>query len=842
MRSNKKTRKIKHKKTKQRKIKHKKTKQRKTKDKKTKQRKTKAKKNRNIKKKNTNKNFFFKLKGKGGADPIHIILDGGYKYYEVEVFNRADKNSHVSGDVNVGTILKVNSEIENGFYHIIEGEFKDKFVHAAKAVDGSTQWIILNDKINPDDFTIKLTAQNAAKFFRTLSNNTIANKLRAKSLEEKAKILPKVYVPPPPSIANPIANPIKPDTNETEAQQLATTLTKTCPDSGLCLALGQQVDDIKKLFNQFDFKYADLDGIKKGESGENGFTLQIPFIRHGYTCNALLKSQIDPKNDNLFYEAFVGVYINTKVNVYPCFVETYGCYEYKEDTLYNYLKSLQRETKMDTNQIKSFKELTNVTKDMTYNIFSNNELIKKSCEKPESFCILIQYIRFASTILDEIKKNMIKDHTFEPYISPTYKPEFISYHLMQYLYQIYCPLSAMNKYEKFIHHDLNPENVLIYKPGKKNKDDDLEYTYITMKYHYEKDMIIFNTFGIVKIIDYGGCEIPESQTKLTVYREEKKCNNILQKLEKKFNANNSTNEYIQQLYRNNLYLINRIAPNILGLDYKNQTGTQIKTVQEMHEALKKYIQGNAEFKQLNTSLFAGKTCLGTMDVWVDGKQKMKYTPTKTQTIPSPVPTTISNPIKADINEDPDKLLATTMTNIPPYMKRINFIEENLKKNDFKINIEITENNYKKYNYTSLKDLKNQNSIEDIKDIKLTFTKQNCVGTIYAGVFYPTNIYISYLDVNKICRQNGISYLLIIYLMDLSRKVFNTDSYDILLQDVSERSVNAGYVGSETNLYTSIGFSIDTQKHQNRNLRYSKLNDDNIMEGLIKNANKLNNMK
>ena len=223
---------------------------------------------------------------------------------------------------------------------------------------------------------------------------------------------------------------------------------------------------------------------------------------------------------------------------------------------------------------------------------------------------------------------------------------------MHYMYQIYCPLAILNKEYQFIHHDLSPNNVLIYKPGQKDKikvSNEKIDQYITMNYHYSNvDTVTFNTFGIVKIIDFGRCKFTDTTTDpknpvstdiLIKETERNGCSTLYDELQ------NFKHPNVEQS-KNDLYLIQFIAYYLIGEfeapyelggiigtkfsnTFKNQTNQQIINVHQMHQVLKNYIQGNKAFQDLNTSLFQNKTCLGVMDIWVDGTGRdMTYTPIK----------------------------------------------------------------------------------------------------------------------------------------------------------------------------------------------------------------------
>jgi len=235
-----------------------------------------------------------------------------------------------------------------------------------------------------------------------------------------------------------------------------------------------------------------------GGNSNNGFVLEVPFVKDNYKAYTVLKSAQDSNADNLFYEALVGLYINKKNYIFPCFLETYG--------LYQWPNKAQREAAFE-GEVEQLDQLER--KNMSYNnFFDKPEFISDTCLKAQLGCVLIQHIHGARTLFD--RSRSLKDNML-----------FFTYHLVQYLYQIYAPLGVLSN--EFTHYDLKTDNVLLYTLGK-DKDADYHKTaitdegvphngeYVTMKYHYPNgEVVSFNTFDIVKIIDYGRCYFKESE-------------------------------------------------------------------------------------------------------------------------------------------------------------------------------------------------------------------------------------------------------------------------------------------------------------------------------------------
>jgi hypothetical protein len=279
------------------------------------------------------------------------------------------------------------------------------------------------------------------------------------------------------------------------------------------VVFGREIDTMRLFFRDYDLSLVDKsEKIRKlGSNSANGFVLEVPFVKDNYKAYTVLKSAQDADADNLFYEALVGLYINKKNYIFPCFLETYGLYQWPNKA------ARMGARKGETQQLGLLER-----KNMSYNAFFDKpEFISDTCLKAELGCVLIQHIHGARTLFD--RSRSLKDNM-----------KFFTYHLVQYLYQIYAPLGVLS--DEFTHYDLKTDNVLLYTLG---NDRDASYhntaitnegvphngEYITMHYHYpNREVVSFNTFDIVKIIDYGRCYFKESkkhnsQNYLKVLRE-----------------------------------------------------------------------------------------------------------------------------------------------------------------------------------------------------------------------------------------------------------------------------------------------------------------------------------
>jgi hypothetical protein len=295
-------------------------------------------------------------------------------------------------------------------------------------------------------------------------------------------------------------------TNPT-SQNIRTFLDKICPNTGQCISFGVETDKIRRYFNNFNFALSITnERVFIGSPSSNGFIIEIPFVKDNYKLYSILKSAKKANADNLYYEAFVGIFINKKNDIFPCFLETYGSYYWPEEHISKYTKLLEGNTRVDLRLMKR--------NPLTYDFFLKPENIQNSYCNSKFYTVMIQHIHKATSL--------------HKYITDYKRVEsFFSYHLVQYLYQIYCPLAMMSN--EFTHYDLHTNNVMLYTVGEtlplnpavafkskgnsaleklflKNEILDIKNNkqHVTMKYYYPSGEIIeFNTFNIAKILDYG---------------------------------------------------------------------------------------------------------------------------------------------------------------------------------------------------------------------------------------------------------------------------------------------------------------------------------------------------
>ena len=249
-------------------------------------------------------------------------------------------------------------------------------------------------------------------------------------------------------------------------------LQSVCSDAGVCIAFGKHADAIRKHFSNFnDFELLSKPINRIGAVSANGFVKEFTYEHRGYVANAILKSSSNKNSDNLLYEAMVGFFLNKHSKHFPCFLETYGLYEYSSTAIYNHFLNTKtnQESYVEIGLSRIAKNETDITDDQ----------IRTSCEHPTNMAVLIQHLKGAETLGDKLK-----DATF------------VKNDLIYVLFQVYMALYTLG--DTFTHYDLHSDNVLVYEPVKGK--------YIEYHYHLDNGTeLVFRSPYIAKIIDYGRC-------------------------------------------------------------------------------------------------------------------------------------------------------------------------------------------------------------------------------------------------------------------------------------------------------------------------------------------------
>ena len=269
-------------------------------------------------------------------------------------------------------------------------------------------------------------------------------------------------------------------------QKLIDVACKTSKDN--CVALGIYSQMIYHFFENFqNFNLVDTPNTKRiGKPSVNGFIWTVPFLKKGLTAYSVLKCSANETADNLYYEYYIGKYfINQIINLFPCFVETYDCYQLSKQK-WQQLYDNNSNVPFNDGQISKYEGGW-----------------KESCTNNELFSVLIQH--FDSSRF--ISLHDIREKFFD---------EYCKYFLPTYLYQVYFVLSCLGK--NYTHYDLHDDNVFCYRPfGEKE--------YIMMNYHQNGKIVSFPSEFIVKIIDYGRNYFHTTKINTGQILKNKICNN-----------------------------------------------------------------------------------------------------------------------------------------------------------------------------------------------------------------------------------------------------------------------------------------------------------------------------
>jgi hypothetical protein len=259
----------------------------------------------------------------------------------------------------------------------------------------------------------------------------------------------------------------------TTQKRRALFLKNICSEAGLCIAFGIESLKIKDFFRNFHFDL--VDNVKRiGVPSTNGFVTELRYAKRGYNAYAVLKSSAAADKDNLMYEYRVGLFLNKMSFFFPCFLETYGLFQYNDEAAWRHMKTTQQTLPS---------VFSTLLKPQPYDL-------SVGCEKSKHMAVLIQHIRGCQTVKSMLTRNTV-------------------HHILPILFQVYYPLFHMRSV--FTHYDLHDENVILYEPvpGK----------YI--QYHYETDngVISFRSPYIAKIIDYGRSYIDDGETSKDIYKK-----------------------------------------------------------------------------------------------------------------------------------------------------------------------------------------------------------------------------------------------------------------------------------------------------------------------------------
>lgn len=402
-------------------------------------------------------------------------------------------------------------------------------------------------------------------------------------------------------------------------------LEKVCTksDKGFCFLFGEQNDKVNAYFENFNKKYKINEKVIS--RGANGEVTEHIYERDGFKKSVIEKKPLiedEEYPDNLWYESFVGSYLNKQCRYYPCFMETY-----------KFIIGNDQELIINSKNKSVFSQLKHPN-------FFCNEIIKKSS-------LMIEYLHEPITLHNWINTNCIVGKKKEAETKHAFNVE-----LPRILYQIYSVLDSLKK--KFTHYDLHTSNVLLYKIPNDG--------HITMRYHVKDKIIQFNTNYIAKIIDYGRCYIPNSEK---IYKQLCKYKECKIKMRDTCGDHWGFNMFDDEANEDNFYISSRLLNqshdlrliNIIkytpgkvrtgepintdfriilnNIVYEGEYGTpenltndgeHITNVNLLHlkliEFFKKY---ETYYKKIDLESYNANNLVGTLDIYLDRSKEIRFT-------------------------------------------------------------------------------------------------------------------------------------------------------------------------------------------------------------------------
>lgn len=268
---------------------------------------------------------------------------------------------------------------------------------------------------------------------------------------------------------------------KTKHKRQAHFLKNICSNSGQCIVFGIENRKIQAFFDFTSFKYlvAPINSI--GAPSVNGFVKELLYAREGYTAEAIFKSSTKSRADNLFYEYLVGLKINEWNRFFPCFLETYGWFQYTSPNAHQIIQN------------------TNTISDI--NVLKNNVLCLAT-PLQDTFQELIENVDYGLICVNSMYYSVLIQHIQNAKLISSFRRDFANSEPLLYsvMAQIYLPLASVD----MVHNDLHRNNIIMYSPS---PDKYVQFNY----YLTNNEKIQFNSKYIAKIIDYGRCYIPESR-------------------------------------------------------------------------------------------------------------------------------------------------------------------------------------------------------------------------------------------------------------------------------------------------------------------------------------------
>jgi hypothetical protein len=214
--------------------------------------------------------------------------------------------------------------------------------------------------------------------------------------------------------------------------------------------------------------------LKIGKTSSNGFIYKIKFNNNLESFDTILKTTIDKKSDNNYYEFVVGNCINRIKEYFPNFVYTFNFLTLSQ-SLKNNLKDASIFTKSEF--IKDA-----IMKKINLNELQNNNNIGDGCENNDRASVLIEFIPNSLSLTD-----LTNNSNFLSSVNN------LNIEVYNILFQIYATLSALK--EVYTHYDLHTDNIMFIEIPEQKK--------LQIDYNIEGKIYSIYTSFIPVILDYG---------------------------------------------------------------------------------------------------------------------------------------------------------------------------------------------------------------------------------------------------------------------------------------------------------------------------------------------------
>uniref|UniRef100_A0A6C0BLS1 Uncharacterized protein n=1 Tax=viral metagenome TaxID=1070528 RepID=A0A6C0BLS1_9ZZZZ len=278
-----------------------------------------------------------------------------------------------------------------------------------------------------------------------------------------------------------------------------TPIPQECPNADYCLSYGIKTQEITQLFHH----YQDFSLVTQitpiGQPSQNGFirllTYHLPIgSKQSYYSTAILKS-IKPLQtaDNLYYEYFVGQFVNYLATLFPFFVHTYNLVSYQDLDAHTTMANMTGKTQSDLGG-KIGQWLNKHLQIIPFQQVKSH--FPEACSNDVRLALLIETVKQPLTLTEIINVRNTPETLQRA-------NNFVNFDLMSICLLIYGTLATTC--QQFTHYDLHPNNILLIRCN--DPHGFFEYNlhlYDPMTDEENRTITVYSQY-LPKIIDYGRC-------------------------------------------------------------------------------------------------------------------------------------------------------------------------------------------------------------------------------------------------------------------------------------------------------------------------------------------------